>query len=67
VASARGAALLAGAASGAYRSWRDFLALAPEPDHSVRPGGVGGAYDTVYARYQELYPSLYGQGVSRSD
>jgi xylulokinase len=67
VASARGAALLAGAASGAYRSWQDVLALAPEPDHSVRPGGAGGAYDTVYARYQELYPSLYGQGVSRSD
>lgn len=67
VASARGAALLAGAASGVYPSWQDVLALAPEPDHSVRPGSAGGAYDTVYTRYQELYPSLYGQGVSRSD
>jgi xylulokinase len=67
VASARGAALLAGAAFGAYRSWQDVLALAPEPDHSVLPGGAGGAYDAVYTRYQELYPSLYGQGVSRSD
>jgi glyoxylase-like metal-dependent hydrolase (beta-lactamase superfamily II) len=59
VASARGAALLAGASSGVYRSWEEVLALAPDPDLSVLPG-AGGAYDIAYARYQELYPSLYG-------
>jgi xylulokinase len=58
VASARGAALLAGAAAGVYRSWEDFLA--PDPDLSVLPGGARGAYDLAYARYRELYPSLYG-------
>jgi xylulokinase len=58
VASARGAALLAGAASGVYRSWEDILA--PDPDLSVLPGGASGAYDLAYARYRELYPSLYG-------
>jgi xylulokinase len=60
VASARGAALLAGASSGVYKSWEDVLALAPEPDHSVLPGRASGAYDMAYARYRELYPSLYG-------
>jgi xylulokinase len=60
VASARGAALLAGSASGVYKSWEDVLALAPEPDLSVLPGGASGAYDVAYARYRELYPSLYG-------
>jgi xylulokinase len=58
VASARGAALLAGAATGVYRSWEDILA--PDPDLSVLPGGARGAYDLAYARYRELYPSLYG-------
>jgi xylulokinase len=58
VASARGAALLAGAAAGVYRSWEDILA--PDPDLSVLPGGARGAYDLAYARYRELYPSLYG-------
>jgi xylulokinase len=59
VASARGASLLAGASSGEYRSWEDVLALAPDPDLSVLPG-ASEAYDIAYARYQELYPSLYG-------
>jgi xylulokinase len=60
VASARGAALLAGSASSVYKSWEDGLALAPAPGLSVLPGGASGAYDMAYARYQELYPRLYG-------
>jgi xylulokinase len=60
VASARGAALLAGSASSVYKSWEDVLALAPAPGLSVLPGGASGAYDMAYARYQELYPRLYG-------
>jgi xylulokinase len=60
VASARGAALLAGVASGVYRSQEDLLALAPDPDRSVRPGDARGAYEAAYARYRELYPGLYG-------
>src|SRR5215217_7652891 len=59
VASARGAALLAGAASGVYRSPEDTLALAPNPDRTVRPGEASGAYEEAYARYRELYPRLY--------
>ena len=60
VASARGAALLAGLASGAYDSPGDTLALAPEPGHPVEPGEEATAYDQNYARYRELYPRLYG-------
>jgi xylulokinase len=60
VASARGAALLAGSASSVYKSWEDVLALAPDPDLSVLPGCASGAYDMAYVRYQELYPRLYG-------
>ena len=59
VASARGAALLAGAASGVYRSPEDTLALAPDPDRTVRPGEASGAYEEAYARYRGLYPRLY--------
>ena len=58
VASARGAALLAGLASGAYRTAEDTLAFAPEPDRLIGPGGSG--YEAAYARYRELYPRLYG-------
>jgi xylulokinase len=57
VASARGAALLAGVASGTYRSPEDLLA--PEPDLTVWPGEASGAYEAAYARYRELYPKLY--------
>jgi xylulokinase len=64
VASARGAALLAGVASGVYGSPGDIVA--PEPDRSVFPGDESGAYEAAYSHYRELYPSLYGQGVSRS-
>jgi xylulokinase len=59
VASARGAALLAGVASGVYRSPEDLLALAPDPDRSVLPGDAAPDYEAAYARYQELYPALY--------
>ncbi|HEX4993005.1 MAG TPA: FGGY-family carbohydrate kinase, partial [Rubrobacteraceae bacterium] len=64
VASARGAAILAGVASGVYRSPGDIAA--PEPDSSVFPGDESGAYEAPYAHYRKLYPSLYGKGVSRS-
>ena len=40
VASARGAAFLAGLASGAYRTSEDTLAFAPVPVRFVEPGGV---------------------------
>jgi xylulokinase len=58
VASARGAALLAGVASGAYRTVGDTLALAPDPDRVIPPGDR--AYEAAYARYRELYPRLHG-------
>ncbi len=60
VASARGAALLAGLASGGYETQGDILALAPAPRRSVEPGQEAPAYDEAYARYRELYPRLYG-------
>ena len=56
VASARGAALLAGVSSGVYRTAED--ALAPDPDRVIWPGER--AYEEAYARYQELYPRLRG-------
>ena len=59
VASARGAALLAGSASGVYGSPEDFLTLTPDPDHSVLPGKAAHDYEAPYARYRELYPALY--------
>jgi sugar (pentulose or hexulose) kinase len=58
VASARGAAFLAGLASGVYPSPEDTLPLTPEPESVVRPGEP--AYETAYERYTELYPRLYG-------
>jgi len=58
VASARGAALLAGLASGLYPAAEDTLPLTPEPENSIEPGEAD--YDAAYARYKELYPKLYG-------
>ena len=57
-ASARGAALLAGVANGAYESVEQTLALAPETRESVEPGPANGDYETAYQRYKELYPRL---------
>ena len=58
VASARGAALLAGLASGVYPTAEDTLPLTPEPESVIRPGEP--AYEPAYERYKELYPKLYG-------
>jgi xylulokinase len=58
VASARGAAFLAGLASGIYPSAEDTLSLTPEPESRIRPGET--AYEAAYERYTELYPRLYG-------
>ncbi len=60
VASARGAALLAGVVSGAYRTVGSTLALAPDPERVIQPGDTSAAYETAYARYRELYPRLRG-------
>ena len=58
VESARGAAFLAGLASGVYSSAEDTLPLTPEPERSISPGNTD--YEPAYERYKELYPSLYG-------
>jgi len=60
VASARGAALLAGLASGVYRTTEDILDLAPETVRTVRPGEQGPLYEAAHRRYLELYPRLGG-------
>jgi xylulokinase len=58
VASARGAAFLAGLASGVYPAAEDTLPLTPEPESVIRPGEP--AYETAYERYRVLYPRLCG-------
>jgi len=55
-ASARGAALLAGLASGVYEK-RDIMALAPETGTAVVPRNTA-PYEPAYARYTELYHRL---------
>lgn len=57
VASARGAAFLAGIASGVYGSARETLALAPEPVGTILPDDAE-LYEDAYARYLELYGRL---------
>jgi len=57
VASARGAAFLAGLASGVYPAAEDTLPLTPEPESPIRPGEP--AYEAAYERYKELYPRLH--------
>ena len=59
VASARGAAFLAGLASGVYSSAEDTLPLTPETERSISPGDTD--YEASYDRYKELYPMLYGE------
>jgi xylulokinase len=58
VASARGAAFLAGLASGVYPTAEDTLPLTPEPEILLRPGET--SYEPAYKRYKQLYPRLYG-------
>ena len=58
VASARGAALLAGVASGDYRTAEDTLV--PDPEKAIRPGDASADYEAAYARYLDLYPRLRG-------
>jgi xylulokinase len=58
VASARGAAFLAGLASGVYPAAEDTLPLTPGSENPIRPGEA--AYEAAYERYKELYPKLYG-------
>ena len=57
VASARGAAFLAGISSGVYGSAGETLALAPEPVGTVVPEDAD-LYGDGYARYLELYGRL---------
>jgi xylulokinase len=58
IASARGAAFLAGLASGVYSSAEDTHPLTPEPERSISPSDAD--YEAAYQRYKELYPRLYG-------
>jgi xylulokinase len=58
IASARGAALLAGVACGVYGTVEQTLSLAPEPKSSVEPGAASADYEEAYQRYRELYPRL---------
>jgi xylulokinase len=59
VASARGAAFLAGLASGVYTSAEDTLSLTSDPERSIRPGDAD--YEAAFERYKELYPKLRGR------
>jgi xylulokinase len=57
-ASARGAAILAGLASGIYETPEDILA--PELQQTMPPGSDSSLYEIPYSRFRELYPRLYG-------
>jgi xylulokinase len=57
-ASARGAALLAGIAAGAFADAADTLSLAPVPYPVASPSEQAGQYDEIHHRYGELYLSL---------
>lgn len=56
-ASSRGAALLAGLASGVYEKVEDTLALAPETATVIAPQNTA-LHEPAYARYKELYHRL---------
>ncbi|HET7480158.1 MAG TPA: xylulokinase [Rubrobacteraceae bacterium] len=58
VASARGAAILAGLASGALRV-EDIVTPGDTTGEVVRPGEESGEYEAAYARYREIYPRLH--------
>ena len=60
VASARGAALLAGLASGLYKTVGETLDLAPDTTRAFEPGEHAPTYEAVYERFLELYPRLTG-------
>ena len=60
VASARGAALLAGLAAGVFGPAEKTPQLAPEPGRIVRPGRDRTSYEAAYERYGQLYPRLRG-------
>ena len=62
-ASARGAALLAGIASGVYASAEETLALAPRPEETIYPGEESPSYEIAYDHYRQLYPRLRGREV----
>lgn len=59
-ASARGAALLAGLATGVYASAMDTLSIAPSSALVATPGKQAPRYADAYLRYRELYPNLRG-------
>ena len=63
-ASARGAALLAGIAVGAYTDAIQTLEIAPNPHSSVWPSEASPLYREPYRRYLELYPRLREQESS---
>jgi xylulokinase len=56
VASARGAALLAGLAQETYGSVEETILIAPKLQETVLP--QDDRYEAAYARYRELYPRL---------
>ena len=58
VASARGAALLAGIAAGVYGAASETLPLAPKPMDAALPNETE-PYEAVYAEYREKYPRLH--------
>lgn len=58
VASARGAALLSGVASGVYGNLRETATLVSRPKETIYPGDASAEYESAYARYKELYPRL---------
>ncbi len=59
-ASARGAALLGGIASGAFRDAQDTLRLAPEPALVAEPSVNNDALLEAYERFKSLYPRIRG-------
>lgn len=59
-ASARGAALLAGIASGIYANANATLIMAPTIERTAIPNLDTAPYEDAYRRYQSLYPRLHG-------